>query len=246
MAIDGNTIVVGTFNKRSSAYAFRTSDGGATYGQVAKLTASDAVAGDQFGRSVAIDGNTIVVGSRYDDDGGSASGSAYAFRTTDGWDTHTEIKLTASDAAANVTSSACPWRPTATTSRSGPTTRTTKQARPTFSRCLLCRVPSQRSRLLHRPCRVLGHHDADAAPDDGHADRYSRRSDAVAHPGPDAITEPTTNAAAQLSAVAGAPRRGRACASPQPTSRPTPAPAPSRRGIGLALTVVVCVVASWS
>ena len=32
-----------------SAYVFRTTDGGATYGQVAKLTAADAAAGDSFG-----------------------------------------------------------------------------------------------------------------------------------------------------------------------------------------------------
>ena len=33
------------------------------YAQLAKLVASDAAAGDQFGRSVAIDGNTVVIGS---------------------------------------------------------------------------------------------------------------------------------------------------------------------------------------
>jgi len=44
-----------------SVYVFRTSDGGATYGQVAKLTASDAAADDDFGYSVAINGDTVVV-----------------------------------------------------------------------------------------------------------------------------------------------------------------------------------------
>ena len=72
------------------------SDGGATYNQVAKLTAADVATGDWFGRSVAIDGGTIVVGARghgyYD------YGAAYVFRTTDGWTTHTEFKLTAADA----------------------------------------------------------------------------------------------------------------------------------------------------
>ena len=103
VAIDGATIVIGARGKDSytgSAYVFRTTDGGATYGQVAKLTASDASSGDDFGLSVAIGGSTVVVGAYCDDDGGTDSGSAYAFRTTDGWDTHTEIKLTASDAAA--------------------------------------------------------------------------------------------------------------------------------------------------
>ena len=38
-----------------------------------------AQANDTFGGSVAIDGDTIVVGACCDDDGGSNSGSAYVF-----------------------------------------------------------------------------------------------------------------------------------------------------------------------
>ena len=55
---------------------------------MAKLTAADAAAGDWFGISVAIDGDTVVVGAYYDDDGGSYSGSVYVFRTTDGGATY--------------------------------------------------------------------------------------------------------------------------------------------------------------
>ena len=68
MAIDGNSVVAGAFKTHThpynsgSAYVFRTLDSGATYGQVAKLTASDAGFDDNFGRSVAIAGGTIVVG----------------------------------------------------------------------------------------------------------------------------------------------------------------------------------------
>ena len=58
------------------------------YQEVAKLTAADAAADDQFGRSVAIDGATIVVGAVGDDDGGSGSGSVYVFRTSDGGATY--------------------------------------------------------------------------------------------------------------------------------------------------------------
>ena len=76
VAIDGDTVVIGA---GGAVYVLRTSDGGATYGQVAKLTASDAESGDQFGLSVAIYGDTVVIGARDDDDGGSASGSAYVF-----------------------------------------------------------------------------------------------------------------------------------------------------------------------
>ena len=71
-----------------SAYVLRTSDGGATYVEVAKLTAADAAAEDWFGIYVAIDGNAVVVGARYDDDAGSMSGSAYVFLTTDGGATY--------------------------------------------------------------------------------------------------------------------------------------------------------------
>ena len=65
VAIDGNTVVAGAYSAGTggAAYVLRTTDGGATYAQVAKLTASDAAAGDHFGKSVAIDGNTIVVGA---------------------------------------------------------------------------------------------------------------------------------------------------------------------------------------
>ncbi|MEE8450983.1 MAG: pre-peptidase C-terminal domain-containing protein, partial [Thermoguttaceae bacterium] len=49
--------------------------------QQQKLTASDARADAGFGRSVSIDGDTVVVGSDRDDDGGGwHSGSAYVFQ----------------------------------------------------------------------------------------------------------------------------------------------------------------------
>ena len=80
-----------------SAYVFRWD--GTTWAQEAKLTAADAAAGDQFGYSVSISGDTALVGAYGDDDAGSSSGSAYVFR----WDGTTwapEVKLTAADAAA--------------------------------------------------------------------------------------------------------------------------------------------------
>jgi hypothetical protein len=107
VAIDGTTIVAGAHgdddagSRSGSAYVFHTSDG-VTYSQVAKLTASDAAEWDRFGWSVAIEGDTIVVGAHYDDDGGSNSGSAYVFRTSDDGATYVELaKLTAADAASS-------------------------------------------------------------------------------------------------------------------------------------------------
>ena len=107
MAIDGDTVVVGAYldddagSASGSAYVFRTSDGGATYGQVAKLTAADAAAGDYFGGSVAIDGDTVVIGATIGArDNNGDRGAVYVFRTTDSGATYGQVaKLTASDAA---------------------------------------------------------------------------------------------------------------------------------------------------
>jgi len=102
VAIDGDTVVVGAYRKgdyTGAVYVFRMTDGGATYGQVAKLTASDAAADDLFGSSVAIAGNTVVIGAKGDN---TNSGSAYVFRTSDGGATYAQVaKLTAADGAAS-------------------------------------------------------------------------------------------------------------------------------------------------
>lgn len=65
----------------------------------AKLTASDQGNNDRFGFWVAIDGDTVVVGSRQDDDTDTNTGSAYVF-TRIGAVWSEEAKLTAADAAA--------------------------------------------------------------------------------------------------------------------------------------------------
>ncbi len=44
-----------------------------------KLTASDGMAIDFFGFSVAISGDRAIVGAYQDDDGGTDSGSAYIY-----------------------------------------------------------------------------------------------------------------------------------------------------------------------
>ena len=110
VAISGNTIVVGAYNDdiegtdSGSVYVFKKSgDIGADMHQIAKLSASDIAAGDHFGYSVAISGNTIVVGARWhDDDGRTNVGGAYLFEKSAGeWNSMTQTaKLTASDAAA--------------------------------------------------------------------------------------------------------------------------------------------------
>ncbi len=99
VAIDGDTAIVGVHGddddgtNSGSAYIFTRS--GANWTQQAKLLASDGAVGDQFGVTVAIDGNTAIVGT-FDDDNGDSSGSAYIF-TRSGSTWTQQAKLLASD-----------------------------------------------------------------------------------------------------------------------------------------------------
>jgi hypothetical protein len=105
VAVDGNTVVVGAYQEDSStaginstpnegafnagaAYVFVRS--GVTWSQQAYLKASQVSGADQFGYSVAVDGDTVVVGSYQEDSSttginstpdelASAAGAAYVF-----------------------------------------------------------------------------------------------------------------------------------------------------------------------
>ena len=86
--IDGKNVIVGAFRDDfgvGSAYIFTLQSNG-TWIQTAKLTPSDGEDDDQFGRHVVIKRDTVFVGSKYDDDNGSKSGSVYIFRKVgDSW-----------------------------------------------------------------------------------------------------------------------------------------------------------------
>jgi hypothetical protein len=97
VAIDGNTIVVGSFDK---AYVFVSSTGTwQNMTETAQLT--DGVTGDGFGGAVAISRNTIVVGAPAAEINGNAEqGAAYVFvEPPTGWATTSAFnaQLTASD-----------------------------------------------------------------------------------------------------------------------------------------------------
>ncbi|MBT8240520.1 MAG: hypothetical protein KJN63_04775, partial [Acidimicrobiia bacterium] len=102
VAIDGSSVIVGAAadddggQDSGSAYVFVLD--GDTWVEQAKLTASDPAAGDLFGESVAISGDTAVVGAICDDDSGSCSGSAYVF-TRSGSSWTQQAKLVAADGA---------------------------------------------------------------------------------------------------------------------------------------------------
>jgi len=85
VAISNDTAVVGAYRSpggayRGEAYIFRKDNGGTSnWGEVKKLTASDASFGTEFGYSVAISNDTAIVGSQKAAGGGSHRGEAYIF-----------------------------------------------------------------------------------------------------------------------------------------------------------------------
>ena len=104
VAIDGDTALIGAVLANNSSgvnagavYVFTRNAGVWTEQQ--RLQASDVALNDLFGNAVSLDGDTTVIGSDADDDGGSGSGSAYVFTRSAGIWTQQQ-KLTASDAAA--------------------------------------------------------------------------------------------------------------------------------------------------
>jgi hypothetical protein len=107
VAVSGDVIVVGAYGEDSggvyagAAYVFhRMKDGPDTWGQVEKIVGIDTENGDWFGFSVAVSGDVIVVGARYDNGVVSDTGAAYVFqRRKNGADQWDQVqKLTASDA----------------------------------------------------------------------------------------------------------------------------------------------------
>ncbi len=103
VGVDGNTALVGapfddvSTADQGSAYVFARTAG--TWTEQAHLIASDGAQQDLFGRSVAVSGDTAVVGAQWDDEGLSTNqGSAHVFtRTAGSWTAHP--KLAPSDGA---------------------------------------------------------------------------------------------------------------------------------------------------
>jgi hypothetical protein len=87
VSLTGDNALIGAYgnsdngSNSGSAYIFTRT--GTTWTQKQKLLASDGTAGDLFGYSVSLDGNTALIGAPQDDDNGIDSGSAYIFTKTD-------------------------------------------------------------------------------------------------------------------------------------------------------------------
>lgn len=84
VAIEGDTAVVGRaswdweLSQIGSVYVF-TRDSGGIWTEQQKITALDESPGDLFGQTLALNGNTLVIGATGDDDGGPGTGSAYIY-----------------------------------------------------------------------------------------------------------------------------------------------------------------------
>jgi uncharacterized repeat protein (TIGR01451 family) len=100
-AIDGDWLAVGApFASGSGVvYLFHRNGEGSAWVQTSKITASDARLGDQFGLTLALSGDTLIVGAPNQvGNAGSLSGAVYVFHR-DGNVWTQEQKLAASDAA---------------------------------------------------------------------------------------------------------------------------------------------------
>lgn len=108
ISISGDTIIIGApsenigGNGRGAVYVFDRNQGGKdNWGEVTKIIASDPEDYDWFGKSVAIDGNTIVVGAYGEDGSGHDLGAAYIYENNQSGDNQWDFikKIAASDGA---------------------------------------------------------------------------------------------------------------------------------------------------
>jgi len=104
VAIDSERIYVGAQGDSSTngtdsgaVYVFTLSDG--SWVEEAKLHASDGDEGDNFGHSISVFNDTLVVGAPADDSNGTDSGATYVFVRNATGEWNEEVKLIASDGA---------------------------------------------------------------------------------------------------------------------------------------------------
>ena len=103
VAMSGNTLVVGAkLTDQSLGTVFVYTWNGTAWVEQAKLYPEDRFQGGGFGfgASVAIDGNTLVVGAPQDDSAGTGSGAVYVFTLSPDGAWQQTAKITALNAAA--------------------------------------------------------------------------------------------------------------------------------------------------
>lgn len=104
VALSGDTALVGASgdadNGTNSGSAYVFARAGTTWTQQSKLLPADGSAYDFFGQSVALSGDTALVGAYWDSDNGEVSGSAYVFvRSGTTW--AQQVKLLPADGDAH-------------------------------------------------------------------------------------------------------------------------------------------------
>lgn len=98
IAFDGTTLLVSAIyedanNKASSGAVYVFNHNGSTWAQSDKLTASNSAVSDNFGASVSLENNTILVGAPFTDSSLKDSGSVYVFtKSGNQWLESAEIK----------------------------------------------------------------------------------------------------------------------------------------------------------
>jgi hypothetical protein len=102
IGVSGDIAVLGAprddDNGKDSGSVYIFTRTGSTWSQQAKLTAEDGTEGDVFGISIAISGDTILVGADLNEEKGFNAGAAYVFiRSGNTWTQ--QAKLTADDGA---------------------------------------------------------------------------------------------------------------------------------------------------
>jgi hypothetical protein len=91
VALDGDTAVIGSRGYGATGAAFVYQRLASTWEQGARLLPEDIARSNAFGHSVAIDGDTILVGDPIDND--SRLGSAHFFvRTSEGWSEQATVR----------------------------------------------------------------------------------------------------------------------------------------------------------
>lgn len=98
-AVDGDLLIGATVidETTGAAYVFRKDDDG-NWAEAGKFTASDAVPGDAFGRTMATDGEVVLISALAHND---SKGAVYVYRRNASGEWVEEAKLTAPDSESN-------------------------------------------------------------------------------------------------------------------------------------------------
>ncbi len=86
IALNGNIAIIGApgdglhAHKSGSVFIFQREEPGSdTWTETSKITTVNGVTDDQFGTAVAFNGDTVLVGTPFDDEAGQSAGSTYVF-----------------------------------------------------------------------------------------------------------------------------------------------------------------------